>query len=88
MPAPDRPGGAAGSGGTPEAALVVGALEGFEVHLVPGHRAVKTYRCPECERDVPVGQGHVVAWPEGRAEERRHWHRACWRTVTRRGRLA
>jgi hypothetical protein len=64
-----------------------GALEGHEVRVVPAHRAAKDYLCPECSGSIRTGVGHVVAWPEGRAEERRHWHRACWRVVSRRGRV-
>lgn len=63
-------------------------LDGHEAHAVPAYRAGKRYRCPECAATIEVGVGHVVAWPEGRLDERRHWHRACWRSVTRRGRLA
>lgn len=64
-----------------------GALVGHEVRAVPAHRAAKMYRCPECSATIGAGTGHVVAWPEGRVDERRHWHHACWRLVTRRGRL-
>ncbi|MEY3019276.1 MAG: hypothetical protein RLZZ272_260 [Actinomycetota bacterium] len=65
-----------------------GPLDGHEVRAVAAHRAAKAYRCPECEGSIDPGVGHVVAWPEGRVDERRHWHRACWRVVTRRRRLA
>ncbi len=78
---PERPAGpAAGEGGPP-------ALPGMEAHLVPAFRARGPYVCPDCAGAVAVGTGHVVAWPVGRAEERRHWHRHCWRLAARRGRL-
>jgi len=64
-----------------------GELPGYEVHLVPGFRAHKTYLCPTCVRTIPSGTGHVVAWPEGLPDERRHWHRHCWRLAVRRGRV-
>lgn len=64
------------------------ALPGMEVHLVPAYRARGPYVCPGCTGAVPPGTGHVVAWPEDRAEERRHWHRHCWRLAARRGRTA
>jgi hypothetical protein len=62
-----------------------GAVPGYEAHLVPGVRAQKGYVCPTCTQAVAVGTGHVVAWPEGLPEERRHWHRHCWRLAVRRG---
>ena len=56
------------------------------VRSVPGAASGKTYRCPGCAQAVPPGAPHVVAWPaEGTfsrgagVEERRHWHRGCWR---------
>ena len=33
---------------------------------------------------MPATQG-VVAWPEGRPDDRRHWHSACWSARGRRG---
>jgi hypothetical protein len=59
------------------------------VRSVPGASATKTYRCPGCAQLVPVGTPHVVAWPDdvsvgGGAEERRHWHTACWAARDRR----
>ena len=44
----------------------------------------RLYRCPGCAQDV-VAVPHVVAWPEGRADERRHWHTPCWAARGRRG---
>lgn len=63
-------------------------LAGYEVRRVPGFQAGKAYVCPECGNPVTAGQGHVVAWPEARVDERRHWHLHCWRVVARRGRIA
>lgn len=55
---------------------------------MPAAAAVKVYRCPGCERDVPVGVAHVVVWRAdgvlGDAADlaaRRHWHLACWRAA-------
>ena len=79
---PERPSGpAAWEGGPP-------ALSGMEAHLVPAYRARGPYVCPDCGGGVAAGTGHVVAWPVDRAEERRHWHRHCWRLAVRRGRTA
>ena len=66
---------------------VPGAVPGYEAHLVPGFRALKDYVCPTCTQQVAAGTGHVVAWPEGLTDERRHWHRHCWRLAVRRGRV-
>ncbi|MEV5824062.1 ATP/GTP-binding protein [Spirillospora sp. NPDC052242] len=57
------------------------------VRNVAGTNAAKPYRCPGCDQEIPPGVGHVVAWPadeRGGADERRHWHRPCWRARTRR----
>ncbi len=45
----------------------------------------KAYVCPACRQDIPPGTAHVVAWPEGREDDRRHWHTACWSARDRRG---
>lgn len=63
-------------------------LTGYEVQRVPAFRAVKPYACPGCPQPIPAGQGHVVAWPVGTVDDRRHWHRHCWRLAVRRGRIA
>jgi hypothetical protein len=65
----------------------VGDLAGYEAHSVPAYRATKPYVCPTCSATIPFATGHVVAWPEGQLDARRHWHRHCWRLVTRRGRI-
>ncbi|GAB3297954.1 ATP/GTP-binding protein [Epidermidibacterium keratini] len=44
----------------------------------------KTYRCPGCDQEIRPGTGHVVAWPEYDADDRRHWHTQCWAARDRR----
>lgn len=58
--------------------------EDFKVRTVRG--SDKTYRCPGCDQEIGPGTSHVVAWPaehiwgtEAGAQDRRHWHTACWR---------
>ncbi|MEX0705502.1 MAG: hypothetical protein WDZ26_03730 [Nitriliruptoraceae bacterium] len=63
-------------------------LDGHTVRLVPAFRAHSTYVCPECGNAIGVGEGHVVVWPDERVDDRRHWHRHCWRVAARRGRIA
>lgn len=64
--------------------------ERWQVRHIPGTAAVKTYRCPGCDQEIPPGVPHLVAWPlEGLAgfggeQERRHWHPGCWRARNRR----
>ncbi len=84
----DRPSGPAGPTGPAAVPAGPPAIAGMEAHVVPAFRARGPYVCPGCGADVVAGTGHVVAWPEGRTEERRHWHRHCWRLAARRGRLA
>ena len=55
------------------------------VQAMPAGRAVKGYVCPGCNRTIPEGAAHVVAWPHvpgvgqsSAVEARRHWHGACW----------
>jgi hypothetical protein len=64
------------------------AADGYDVQRVPGFQATKAYVCPDCHRSIAAGVGHVVVWPEGRVDERRHWHLHCWRLAVRRGRIA
>jgi hypothetical protein len=59
-------------------------LEGYEVRKVDAARALKDYVCPECGNTVPEGEGHVVVWPQGDSDLRRHWHKHCWRFEVRR----
>ncbi|WP_415644980.1 hypothetical protein [Stackebrandtia soli] len=52
----------------------------WRVRGVAADRSAKTYRCPGCDQEIPPGVAHVVAWPDdGAVDERRHWHRPCWR---------
>jgi len=55
------------------------------VRSVAGTASAKGYRCPGCDQLLPGGVPHVVAWPQGRPDERRHWHTACWAARGRRG---
>ncbi len=54
---------------------------------VTGQAAVKQYRCPGCDQLTRPGQPHVVAWPahDLDADDRRHWHTACWSARDTRG---
>lgn len=54
---------------------------------VPGADAAKAYRCPGCAQLIAAGTPHVVVWPAADldADDRRHWHRACWDARDRRG---
>jgi hypothetical protein len=63
-------------------------LAGYTVQRVPSYQAGKDYLCPDCGNPIPTGQGHVVVWPEGVVDDRRHWHLHCWRGAVRRGRIA
>jgi hypothetical protein len=63
-------------------------LVGYDVQRVPGYQASKPYVCPSCHNPIAVGEGHVVAWPEGLVDDRRHWHHHCWRIAVGRGRIA
>lgn len=58
-------------------------LDGYEVRLIPAERAEKNYVCPSCGNAVMEGEGHVVVWPAGDSEMRRHWHTHCWRIEVR-----
>ena len=49
-----------------------------EVRFVQPYQATKSYLCPGCSRDIPPGQGHLVAVPAEAPDLRRHWHRGCW----------
>lgn len=64
------------------------SLAGHVVRRVQPLAARKPYVCPECGRDIPPGEGHVVVWPEHDPDARRHWHHGCWRQAARRGRIA
>jgi hypothetical protein len=49
-----------------------------EVRFVQPYEAVKAYRCPGCQQEIPPRTHHVVAVPTVAPEDRRHWHRGCW----------
>ena len=59
--------------------------DGHVVRAVAGSGTGRAYRCPGCDQLLPAGSPHVVAWPEGRPDDRRHWHTACWSARGRRG---
>jgi hypothetical protein len=46
-------------------------------HVQP-YEAVKPYRCPGCDHEIPPGLGHEVVVPVDAPEDRRHWHTGCW----------
>ncbi|CAN5495568.1 hypothetical protein BH23ACT9_BH23ACT9_04540 [soil metagenome] len=54
-------------------------LSGYDVQVIPAHRAEKDYICPDCGNQIPEGEGHVVVFPMGDPDLRRHWHTYCWR---------
>jgi hypothetical protein len=60
------------------------AVQDWQTRPVAGEHARKTYRCPGCDQQILPGQPHLVAWPEGLPDERRHWHRVCWEARERR----
>ena len=55
-----------------------GPEEAVEVRRVHPFQAQKRYICPGCQQEIQVGTGHLVVFPEGEPELRRHWHRPCW----------
>jgi hypothetical protein len=54
-----------------------------EVRHVQPYQAVKTYRCPGCDHEIPPGVGHEVVVPRRAPADRRHWHSGCWTRYTR-----
>ena len=54
--------------------------EQYAVRGVAGAAAGKAYRCPGCDQQIRAGLPHVVTWPaaDADADNRRHWHTACW----------
>ncbi|GAA4231340.1 hypothetical protein GCM10022254_28240 [Actinomadura meridiana] len=58
----------------------------WNVRAVSGAGAVKAYRCPGCDQEIPPGVAHVVAWrtDDRSGDDRRHWHRPCWQARSRR----
>ncbi len=54
-------------------------LVGYDVQNVSAERAEKDYICPDCGNTIPEGEPHVVVFPTGDPDLRRHWHKYCWR---------
>ena len=52
--------------------------DGWHQRVVQPYRALKVYRCPGCNQEIFPRTMHVVVWPEGSPQQRRHWHRPCW----------
>ena len=69
----------------PRAPLGERVEDGHVVRSVAGTGAGSPYRCPGCDQELRRSSPHVVAWPEGRPDDRRHWHTACWAARGRRG---
>lgn len=38
----------------------------------------KLYRCPGCQQEIHPGTPHLVVFPEGDPDSRKHWHTPCW----------
>lgn len=57
----------------------------WTVRTLSGQSTDKAYRCPGCDHEVAAGTPHAVAWPQGRPDDRRHWHSPCWQARGRRG---
>jgi hypothetical protein len=73
-----------GDGDAPAPPVGEQVEDGFVVRRVSGASG-KAYRCPGCDQELRPATPHVVAWPEGRPDDRRHWHAACWSARDRRG---
>ena len=58
--------------------------DAVEVRHVQPYEAVKVYRCPGCDHEIPRGQGHEVVVPVDDPSARRHWHTGCWHRQSRR----
>jgi hypothetical protein len=52
--------------------------EDWHLRVVQPYQALKVYRCPGCDQEIFPRTMHVVVWPEGSPQQRRHWHRPCW----------
>jgi hypothetical protein len=46
-----------------------------------------TYRCPLCGKHLPALSEHMLLYPEGRSEGRRHAHSECVLAARKAGRL-
>jgi hypothetical protein len=60
-----------------------GVDDGIEVRHVQPYEAEKPYRCPGCDHEIRVGEGHKVVVPRAAPEDRRHWHTGCWHRASR-----
>ena len=43
----------------------------------------RVHRCPGCDQEISRVP-HIVAWPIGDPDSRRHWHTPCWGARDRR----
>jgi hypothetical protein len=59
--------------------------DGYVVRSLSGGASDRSYRCPGCDQVLDGATPHVVVWPEGHEDDRRHWHTACWSARGRRG---
>ncbi|HZU39775.1 MAG TPA: hypothetical protein VE992_01915 [Solirubrobacteraceae bacterium] len=51
------------------------------------NRKPATYRCPLCGAQLPALSEHMLMFPEGRRDRRRHAHTECVLEARRAGRL-
>lgn len=58
--------------------------ENLEVALVHPFQARKAYLCPGCLKEIDVGMAHFVVVPLDIPEDRRHWHKSCWKMRAKR----
>lgn len=58
--------------------------ENLEVALVHPFQARKQYLCPGCQQEIPVGTAHFVVVPLDLPDDRRHWHKSCWKQRAKR----
>ncbi|MGH8866955.1 MAG: hypothetical protein ACRDYU_03030 [Actinomycetes bacterium] len=54
------------------------------VRRVTGAASTKRYRCPGCDHEISPATPHLVVWPLGDMDDRRHWHTPCWSARDRR----
>jgi hypothetical protein len=60
------------------------ARDDVEVRHVQPYEASKPYRCPGCDHEIRIGEGHEVVVPRDAPDLRRHWHTPCWRAAANR----
>jgi hypothetical protein len=53
-------------------------IDDIQVRHVQPYEAAKVYRCPGCDHEIRVGEGHEVVVPLAVPADRRHWHTGCW----------